>query len=270
MNVLGIHWPTLKSGRPPREDWHTHTPDGRVVIVADGVTRHGYDGPYPDPSPARKAAEAFTEGALAVLCEKEPSAMTSTDLPRAAERGNVTVRQLNESLDFWGTTDYWGRDLAGAVAAFFVVQREKLLYGFLTDCGVAVIAPSSELLFITEDVLARVRPHLPTIESEGDEQKRFVRVRRDHRNILPISEATYGVFTGENAALEYVQYGELPLSSGVVVCAFSDGLRPFVDDPGFRLAVVSGSRGAIARYVKQRSYAGNHTDEKTLVAVYTE
>lgn len=268
MSIITVHWESQHPGKP-REDWHTHTPDGRVVIVADGVTRHGHDGPYPDPSPARMAAEAFTEATLNVLCEREPAAITSADLPRAAEQGNTAVRRLNGSLGFWETTDYWGKDLAGAVAAFFVLQSEKLLYGFLTDCGVAVIAPSSEVLFITEDVLARVRPHLPTIELEGSEQARFVRVRRDHRNVLPISEATYGVFTGEEHALAYVQYGEFPLSPGVVVCAFSDGLRPFLDDSAFRAAIVSGSRGAIARYVKQRSPAGNHTDEKTLVAVYT-
>ena len=53
-------------------------------------------------------------------------------------------------------------------------------------------------------------------------------IRREFRNNKQ-SAFGYGVFTGEPQALEFVEYGQIPLAAGQTIVLASDGVAPLFD-----------------------------------------
>lgn len=266
--VISLHWPCQVDWKSVDEDAFIADEEHCVFVVADGVTRRGFTDSYPNPSPAHLAAKAAVEALRKTLAEHGEQ-LTGVQIQSAFAKANEHVREINQRLELWNNHDWWGNDLAGTVASCLVVKKTTFFYGFMADCGVAHLAPNGGLLWHSPDLLAPVTKYFPSIEELG-EKERFIRVRRDFRNKPQANHPTYGVLTGEEEALSYVQVGSRPYNPGEVLAVYSDGAAPFVvDDAAFRQLLPRGKESDIHEYVAQRSPAKQNPDEKTLIVVRT-
>lgn len=215
------------------------------MLAVDGVTRDCEDGKrasrdlagfvhafrhYPRPSPAAEVAQLFAEQypAVAALPLKDSFAAL-----------NHFIFQYN--LSHFPDPDGLTEDLAGCVASAAVVDCKKnnaghkenrVNYGFISDCGVAVVGPDGELKMSTPDngpnSPAKEKLFRPIIESFGGWSNPTARqyLRTQVRN-APSGEG-YGVFTGEQAAMSYVRTGSFPISSGDSILVYTDGSAPIL------------------------------------------
>jgi serine/threonine protein phosphatase PrpC len=227
----------------PREDALAANTERKIFAAADGVTRdwdalQRGEAAYPTPSPATDAADASAAAILDALETAEPS---EAHLCRALEAANAAVRAVNERWDLWENPDYLQRDLAGAVAAVAWVHGNRLLAGWIGDCGVAVVR-NGRLAWITRDQLDDVIAYLRRHPAVYDDARR-VFTRRDLRNRPDAQEEgrpiSYGVLTGEPPAESYIETAALDVQPGDVIAAHTDGFRPYFEEPDF-LALLSG------------------------------
>lgn len=257
--VLSFQWGS--TDRPQEDALLADEPNG-IFLVADGVTRTPNAAGYPDPSPAPLAAERLLQATHKAL---RSAPRTPEGLREACRAGNDAVRRLNEELGLWNRCDYWENDLAGAVFAGLVLAEKQFIWGVLADCGVAQLSPNGELLWITEDRVASVQPYFPKLP----EKERFIAVRQHFRN-KPASglDRTYGVFTGEEEALSYLDVGTRPFAAGDTLLVFTDGARHLVEDPEFRPLLRDGTAHDIDHFVAQPEHCG-HNHDRTLIVIRT-
>ena len=227
----------------PREDAMAFDADRKVFVAADGVTRDWggvMEGlrPYPDPSPATDAADAVASTALQTLraCPGEEGCVR-----QALEAANEAVANVNTDLGFWEKCDWLECDLAGAVAAASMVDGDRLVIGWIGDCGVAVVR-DGELAYLTRDQLEHVLAHLAANPATYDDPRRaFIRgtLRNRPENTDNGQPITYGVLTGEDGAVPYIETATFALQPGDVVATHTDGFRPYFASVEF-LATLSG------------------------------
>ncbi|TSC63486.1 MAG: Uncharacterized protein G01um1014106_487 [Parcubacteria group bacterium Gr01-1014_106] len=258
--VLSFQW-----GAPehPQEDAFARDDEHRIFLVADGVTRTPSDTPYPNPSPAKSASDRLlevTHRALLLLPR------TSTAFREACRTGNTAVRQLNQELGFWGHTNYFENDLAGAVFSGVVLKETDFVWGFMTDCGVAHLSADGTILWMTEDRLTPVRKYFP---ATSNMRERYIRVRQEFRNRPENGmDRTFGAFTGEDTALPYLEVGQRSFTPGDVLLVFSDGMIHFVKSAEFRALLCAGSHDEIERFVSLPEHC-DHKDDKTIIVIRT-
>lgn len=264
--ALTFQWPCHRAWKAVNEDVLFMSEKRRVFVVADGITRRGFSGAYPNPSPAAAAA---TVAAIAIgrTLAGQFAKVALIGVRNAFERGNTAVQTINQRLGLWDDHNWWDRDLAGTVAACLVVQPSRFLYGFIGDCGVAHFSAVGDLLWHTPDQVTPVTKYSPAIEEIG-QKRRFITIRRDYRNRPQATHPTFGVLSGEKEALAYVQVGKRTYQAGEVLAVYSDGAAPFViNDAAFGQLLAAGERDAIQDYVALRSTSEQHSDEKTLIVV---
>lgn len=256
--VLSFQW-----GAPehPQEDALLRDDAHNIFLVADGVTRTPATAEYPNPSPAKLASERLlpaTHRALLVL-PRVPEGFRE-----ACQAGNAAVRELNQELGLWNHSDYWGDDLAGAVFSGLLLNNTSFVWGFMTDCGVAHLSSRGEMLWTTEDRLTPVRQYFPKMSTT---KERFVRVRQDFRNKPEAGlDRTFGTFTGEEAALAYLEVGERPFSAGETLLVFTDGMIPLIKNSEFCSLLCKGTAADIEQFVSSPEHC-KHPDDKTILVV---
>jgi serine/threonine protein phosphatase PrpC len=227
----------------PREDALTADTERKVFAAADGVTRdwdaiQSGAAAYPNPSPATDAADAASAAILDTLTEAAP---TEGSMRRALEAANAAVHAVNVRWNLFERCDYLENDLGGAVASAAWVSGNRLLTGWIGDCGVAVVR-NGTLSWITRDQLDDVTAHLKEHPGQYDDARR-VWTRRELRNKPGLLEdgrpVTYGVLTGEPEAAAYIETSALELRAGDVVATHTDGFRPYFANDDF-LSLLSG------------------------------
>ena len=268
--VIALEWNSRIPYKKEREDSLVVDEEHKIFVVADGVARlKNEKGEYPYPSPARMASRVAAEAMAEALRDDQ------THIKKAFEKGNEAVKKLNEELGLWDKHDYLVNDFAGTVGAAATEKDGVIEYGYIGDCGVAHFSASGELLYHSDDDVAAARPGFPPMEGEPAFAKasekvneRFIKVRRDFRNNLTASHKTFGVLTGEEAALEYVKMGSLKYSSGDVIVVYSDGILPFVlEDMEFQKLLLAGNEEEIRKYIDERSSEKEYYDEKTIIVL---
>lgn len=263
LRVLTQQW-NSPTGKPSEDAFFTdeqHT----VFAVADGVTRRGYQGDYPQPSPARLAAEQVVNDFAQTLPALKEN--NEVDFKVAWKSANQRVRQLNQELGLWDHCDYWANDFAGAVASCLVLTADTFRYGFIGDCGVAQLAASGELVWHTPNEVHHIEPYVIPDEASKHTDK-LLAWRKEYRNNPTAAHPTYGVLTGEDTALEYVRTGTRSVNAGEVLAVYSDGIEPFLyHDATFRKLAAQLRSAEIKKYVEERSTPERNGDEKTLLLV---
>ncbi len=221
----------------PREGFQTEPPmlEDAVLVdkckntyaVADGVTRdRTRNGTYPSPSPAEEAAQVVVDSIHRAI-------EMGLSVPQALTLANRDVRRLNERLGFWSSTDFLSRDLAGAVAAAAMVRGSTVDYALVGDCGLAIVDEKGCLVSETRDRVAEARSSFP---ADGEVEDRKVAIRSRYRNRPTADHPTYGVLTGEDAAVEYMVCGQWRLGESDTLVLFTDGFRPLLyDAPSLRI-----------------------------------
>ncbi|MEN9626360.1 MAG: hypothetical protein RL557_688 [archaeon] len=215
------------------------------MIVADGITRdaglirlpfeefiaEGYK-KYPNPSPAKWAADLFIESALTFLKNKKE--IDEQTLRNAFEHSNKQIDQLNkEKNPLYPNIDYLMNDLYGTFGAIACIQKNVLYWGFIGDCGIAILTKEGGIKMRTPDdqaIAQRIRNQ--RLEKGGikvvweQPETRFIK-RAVFRN-RPTIQGSFGELTGEKEAIAYVKTGKTIISPKDIIMVYSDGVEPFL------------------------------------------
>lgn len=251
------NWKDLRRLLRPTEDSYGISYRGNIVAVsvADGITRDpvARDFPdtkdlrgkvddllifnigYPRPSPAKDVADLFTSGfSLYATSHRVTDGGVIRNIFDRLNRG--PIGSFNRKIGITPqTANYAERDFAGCVACGAVIRKGKVFYGYIGDCGFAVINRNGRV--------AKTNNEVPSKRIDEDLKERFglefrqrkgrQKVRKVYRNNLD-EELSYGALTGEPNALEYVRAGSFELNYGDVPIVFSDGLEDVVVTKDFR------------------------------------
>jgi hypothetical protein len=245
----------------PREDSHVVDRFNGIVIVADGVTRTASNKQYPVPSPAAMASQEFVAEAHKALCSVIDKLEPMEALKFAARAGNLAVRKVNAEL--FDTIDYNVNDLAGACAVLTLVRDGKLYYLSNGDCSGYIEKSPGELERFTENQTEKIRDWRKTAPKE-EQSKIF---SRQHVRNNPSHPAAYGVFTGEESALDskLLSSGCIDLSSVQRVVLASDGTEELFKR---KVAVDLGLPKTVLKAAEALDAAmASRSDDKTLVTL---
>lgn len=233
------HNPKLKKYRLVEEDFFKYFQDDKKIIIsaADGITRdpEGLDTipdieeerikiaqKYPNPSPARQAAELFCNTFISFLHTQE---INNEDIiKKAFDYSNQEIyKKLNKSLD----VNYLDRDYAGCVASGGIIQNGMLFCGFITDCGVCIFDKKGNLKFRTNDEspnkdIGKILQEKYKTSFKYSKGRRII--RSIYRNNLQ-EPLAYGALTGEAAAINYVRTSSLKLEKDDSVIFYTDGMK---------------------------------------------
>ena len=275
MVINGFHvenWKNLK----PFEDSYAYgkRSDGAfILIVADGITRDPknmsklpnkknllgmlqffYN--YPRPSPAKQAVDNFINNFI-------PSVSISRDISRnlileGMNDGNKSLRFYNESLCIRpDTVDYLENDYAACVAAAALIDslETRMIWASIADCRVRIFNSKGNITFespqegpnskgsIDEDIMKKY-------------QTRFIvpygrrKIREEYRN-NPQEPLSYGAFTGEKSALQYIKSGEQKINFDDRIIVHTDGVEEAVISGAFADALQTKNEKAMVKVCKK-------------------
>ncbi len=217
--------------RRPEEDSFDYDLNGKkiIVAVADGITRDSVNGKYPNPSPAKIAADLFVKSFIS-------EAKRKNSIEKSIKNSNNKIAKLNSSLK----VDYLANDYWACVGVGGVITNSKLEYGFIADCGVCVFSENGKLKFRTPNEGPNSRGSIDEdirkkYKTSFTEEKGRKIIRSKYRNNID-EKLSYGAFTGEKSALGFLRTGDFDLSKGDYIVFYSDGFIPIIYSKEFNIA----------------------------------
>lgn len=255
----------LKLLNHPLEDSYSINNGGKIIAVADGVTRdpmeylqNGLLGKlnfalnYPKISPAKIASDIF--------CEIFPSVLKDFDVKD--ERAILeSFNEANKKIRSWNSqnipnTDYLMNDFAGCVASGISEQNGAVSWGYLTDCGIAIFDKNGNLRFKTEDE----SPHRldeyfwqdKQIKGKSWNQPEVRKRIRSHYRNNPDEKHSFGVLTGEENAMDYVRTGSWEINPGEFLLVYTDGLEPIIFSENFSNKLKQNDFEGLEKLCKQK------------------
>lgn len=195
----------------PNEDIAFFFRETGIGMVLDGVSRDKENGQYPNPSPAKIANQLFIE---AVMQQDMGSVSGIEKIQLLIQAGNKALREYNEKLKH--------RFPAGTVGIVFSLENNCFHYGYIGDCYAEIIRDGKRRIF-TECQTMMLSRHKK--EFTSDEIRYEICNHVNH----PYG---YGVWDGNNSAMDFVKYGSIQLLSGDVLFMYTDGLQREMDEKG--------------------------------------
>ncbi|HYF13122.1 MAG TPA: protein phosphatase 2C domain-containing protein [Candidatus Paceibacterota bacterium] len=252
----------------PQEDYLLVSNKYPIFIVADGVTLElNSDGTYPKFSGAGLLSKLFCETVIEEA-EKAYKNLSAATLVELFSRGNAAARRFNESQNRTKKTiNYWDFDLFAATTAFALIKNDTLYWWALCDSGIRVFDNKGNRKFTSPPAWPKERrdAHLPSeirsLSLNAPERKKTI--RRVYRNGLNEKGECigYGVVTGEEAAVKYLEIGAMALTPGDTVVTYTDGFDHYLSLSEFIEAFVSWSD--IEKNVEEFSLRKTQEDPET-------
>lgn len=226
----------MKLAGLPQEDSFAFNEQRKRVCVADLVTRDFKDG---------CVLSKNIKGLIKARLGMYPDYSYAADLCTRAFMETKSLAFANEKIGAYNflkdltETNYLGRDLAGCTAAGFWEDEGIINWSFICDSGIAIIGDNGKMKFKTPDE----GPHsegknlyLESIVRENggwNNLQARVAIRKNFRNNPELTFFSFGVLTGEEEALSYIQRGAVKSSPRDYVLAFTDGMADIAFGKGF-------------------------------------
>lgn len=197
----------------PNEDFVICDSKKNIFILLDGVSRDQVNGKYPNPSPAKEAAELLGDSIYEQLCSFSNSSngeLLLKDIKKAIMHSNALIAEYNNqnNLDF----------LSGAVGLVAVLNDNMLCCCYIGDCSGRIIRGNKITLF-TEMQTERINKHKKDYSTY--EIRNVICNNPDH----PLS---YGVLNGDSRAELFIRSKLIQLYPQDHIILASDGLEPFL------------------------------------------
>lgn len=235
----------------PLEDYLIADPENQIYIVLDGVSRDKIDGVYPNPSPAAAVAKIFGEEVKKALLAEQIPTTPDARLTSAIRTGNQAVANYNAQSDDW---DF----LPGVVGIVTLIQDDTFYYAYNGDCYGRLIRDGSIQPLTTPQTQA-IHDHKG--EFTADQVRNEICNNKSH----PYS---YGVYTGQPEAMDFVETGSFALTPGDRIVLSSDGMENLFADSSFSLLEVVPAAEMVQRAVTlEAGDAGLGTDDKAVVVL---
>jgi hypothetical protein len=224
----------------PQEDYLLVSKKFPIFVVADGVTLElNEQGEYPNPSGAGQLAKLFCH-AVMDAAEERFTTFTESYLKKIFSIGNKVAQEFNTTHGrIKENLNYWDIDFFAATTAFALIKENRLYWWTLCDAGITVFDKDQYKIYSSPLAWPRERREKYLLSDvtlkDVEPKERRKRIRRLYRNGVgsesqPIG---YGVVTGEPAALMYLETGNILLSQGDTVMAYTDGFEPYLSLPTF-------------------------------------
>lgn len=247
--ILSLHLNDQKYFKfHPSEDSLSYTQD--TFVVADGITRdplgilnfHDFKEEdiikaYPNPSPAKIAADTFANSFLS----KFSSDIDSLEkFKNAFKVGNRSIKELNNKNN--PNPNYLDNDYWACVAAAAHIKDSKIFWGVIGDCRIKIFDKNGKLKFASPNSVETFEKFFYGPNNARDNFDWFkpesrVLVRKEFRNnpgkVSNGKNIGYGALTGEETAEEFMYFGELALEKKDLLILFSDGFESTIDEPNF-------------------------------------
>jgi len=240
---------SLKHRVLPTEDaYKTFSLNGRnILAVADGITRDPqamdyldlssrlsqlrFVLGYPHPSPARAVADLFCTQFSSFAGEW---GFDLSNVPEFMKGCNYLIGESNKE---WITErgdqfDFLQYDYPACVAAGAIELNGQVNFGFIADCGVAILDEKGRLRFVTPNEGPNSKGSI-----DQDIARRFNTsfvsplgrriIRQQYRN-NPKNPLSYGALTGQPEANVFIRSGQETLLPGEVLFVFTDGVEDLV------------------------------------------
>lgn len=234
----------------PNEDFFWFDEARGAALVLDGVTRDRENGVYPHPSPARVVTERFAQAARDVLTA--PGSESPREKLLAAVRaGNAAVARANEGFP----SDF----LPGTVGVLALVEEGRLHYAYVGDSNGIVLSRGHAAAF-TEPQTRAVH------DRRGEFTSREIRTYICNNARHPCG---YGVWTGQDGAMDFLRMGAVPLKPGDRVILCTDGIDAFLSAAGAEALCAMDSGTLLEKAMTFRKPEG-WMDDRTAVVIEAE
>lgn len=192
----------------PNEDYLIVDDKIKVYIICDGVTRNLIDGSYPEPSPSYLAARTFAESVYRKLLLNSCSSNPFQILIDGVIWGNCRIAQLNSEK-----IKSRQKILPGTVGTVAQIIEDKIYYVYLGDCSIWRFR-YNKAERITNSQTEKIKQHNLVALSN---------IREDLYN-NPKNPLGYGVLTGEEESLCFLQKACTQIQIGDVLMLTTDGM----------------------------------------------
>lgn len=193
----------------PNEDYIIVDNTNQIYVICDGVTRDLKDGKYPDPSPSYLAAKTFSEETYRRMLLNLYSYNPFRRLEDAVVCGNHKIRELNS-----GRIRNREKFLPGTVGVLSHIDEDRFYCIYLGDC--------SARRFRNNSAVRIIRSQTQKIKQQKNRLMGGY-LREDLYN-NPKNPMGFGVFTGEEESLAFLQKAVTDIQTGDVVILATDGM----------------------------------------------
>lgn len=231
------------AGRPCEDGnptyWFNNQHDLLVIVIADGITRSPSEGVYPNPSPAKLAADTAVVSASQFLSQalgagNNPYQDNPEELLREAIiSANQQVGELNQRLDLTPlNVDYQARDYAGTTLTLAMVSTEKqqVSWAYIGDSPILVIGDIDKNPLVNPPQTARkdffrekLQEKLGLMDREAWRQWYRSQLRNKPYHYYG-QQIGFGALTGEPQAADFIQTGSRSLPAKASILVATDGI----------------------------------------------
>ncbi len=266
----------IKFNRKPNEDFFLISEKRPIFALADGVTQSRFeDGKYAYPAGARAAAQIFCQSCVEYI-EKNLVQGSTLNTPEkkiietAFDFANERIWGLNKNEGMTEKLDYVVYDYFDTVGVAGFLAENKLFYGYVGDCGLAIFEKNNKLKFQTKD---GVEPAVKKARSRYENWNKLAQnertkiFHRDFRN-NPTGQG-YGSFTGEPGVKKYYEIDSLVPNPCDLIAFYSDGFVEYLKFPDFIEILRVGDKKALDNFTfeKAKEDSGKFGADRTLISI---
>jgi serine/threonine protein phosphatase PrpC len=233
----------------PIEDFILVDREDKIFIILDGVTRDISDGIYPNPSPAFEVSKIFAEEVFKYLKQENHGKDITNLLRLAVLKGNYKIKEYNDKAT-WNF-------LPGTVGIISIIVNNKFYYVFIGDC-IGQIFHENKLRFFTYSQTKLINDHKN--EFSADQIRNNICNNKNH----PYG---YGVFTGQEGVMEFLEFGKESLYEGDIILLATDGMDKLLDNKGFQMTPSISAKELIARGEELEKDECLKSDDKAVIVV---
>lgn len=207
----------------PQEDFFVNS--NNIFIVADGVTHDLIKSKYPHPSDAYLVAKMASETIL-------KSQNSGFKIKESFREAHEVIKEFQKKRELYQNRESNNYNFGAAVIAAAIIKDDKLFYGVLDDCSIAVFG---------RDGIDRLKL-IPYVEKSSKYLfsqyswdnllgRKFWRKNiRNHQIKVGNKTYGYGVLDGHGNYEPFLQTGKVELKKGDLICVYSDGfIKPLQD-----------------------------------------
>ena len=197
-----------KCADKPNEDFVAYSKNYNFGMILDGVSRDRENGAYPNPSPVTQVNKIFSFSIMSIYTE-----INTKGIQKIYDMIYVANTELKEFNCLLGH-----RFPAGTVGIVFDIQDNIFYYGYVGDCCAIIIRDNNRRTF-TEcqtDMIAKYKR-----QYSSDEIRFKICNHVNH-------PCGYGVWDGNEYAMDFVKCGSIRIKKGDVIFMYTDGLHSSV------------------------------------------